>query len=43
MNPYDYEMLLDGDWIWCDCCENTLKLDGKFLLLLYDMSTVTYL
>jgi hypothetical protein len=43
MNPYDYEMLLDGEWIWCDSCENTLKLDGKFLLLLYDMSMVAYL
>jgi hypothetical protein len=41
MNPYDYEMLLDCEWICY--CENTLKLDRKFLLLLNNMSTVAYL
>jgi len=43
MNPYDFEMLLDGEWICYDYCENTLKLDRKFLLLLYNMSMVVYL
>lgn len=43
MNPYDYEVLLDGEWICYDYCENTLKLDRTFLLLLYNMSTVAYL
>jgi len=42
LNPYDYEMLLDGEWIFYDYCENTPKLDRKFLLLLY-MSVVAYL
>jgi hypothetical protein len=43
MNPYDHEVLLDGEWICYDYCENTLKLDRKFLLLLYNMSTVACL
>jgi hypothetical protein len=34
MNPYDYEMLLDGDWLCHEYCEDTLKLDRKLLLLL---------
>jgi len=36
-------MLLDGEWICYDYCENKLKLDRKFLLLLYNMSMVAYL